>query len=99
MLNYYQSYYHSKDNGKPGNVIKAYGRARARSDYKMTDKQKKYHSDLFNFLKDRGILKDDLFARPKSAKDCSRKIHALYTILCKSGLKEEFFGNKEETEE
>lgn len=91
MANYYQSYYNSGDNGKPGNVVRAYGREKARSDSEITTKQKEYHKALFDFLKERGVLKDDFFARPRSQKDCSRKIHALHTILCKNGLQDEFY--------
>ena len=101
MSNYYQCYYNSKCHLQegPGKTVKLVGFLEARSSKHITDAQKEFHTDLLNFLEEKGVLQYGRkgLDRPRNRNDCRSKINALLTILKKEGLAEEFFGkNKEE---
>lgn len=93
-MNYYQYYYqhHAANKNKlreesPGksdrNRIKAVG-------YIPSDKQIEFHGKLVNFFKDHG-LKTSLFERPRNKDDYRRAINAMFTVLKKNGLYDNYF--------
>ena len=101
-FNYYQSYYQEKSYiPKAGMCVKSLAKEFGKYNSNATDKQMKFHRDLLTFLKDKNAIPGDakIFERPKSRRDCGRKINALKTIMFKANLADEFYGNYSKLEE
>lgn len=60
-----------------------------------TTKQAKYMDDLYNFCKQKGVIKEG-FRLGRTKSGITSSINALITILNKNGLAEEFFGGRKD---
>lgn len=55
-----------------------------------TDKQIAFYKDLLAFVKENG-LDTKMFERPRNFADCHSKINAMFTVLRKNNLLDQFF--------
>lgn len=98
--NYFQSYGNAYKKGERIKTITDRQCYRLAHDGTISDKQMQYHTDLFNFLLDKGLVRaGDVFDKPRNKKDCMSKINALRTILYKNGLNDEFYKKDGEANE
>lgn len=101
-MNYYQDYYQGKKWKVPaGQQVSRELQYYITAKNAMSEKQKLMHKCLLEFFESHGF-KTDIYKRPRSFSDLKQKWNAMFRILKKNGLYDEFqeyYGSKQEVSE
>ena len=96
MGNFYHHYYNGKNFlPKPaGYSTNQLIKEKAKDGHAHTNRQMQLRKDLMEYCLSKKIMGEGLFKNPRNGKEASQQIKAMYTIIAKHGLMEDWKARK-----